>query len=75
MFHKCATSPLTTHRTPENLPVHSFATLMAELASRGRVTYKLQTADLSLRFSQVPEPTPLQAKAYQLLGLLPVAGN
>jgi len=70
-----ATRKKTTHRTPENLPVHSFETLMAELASRGRVTYKLQTADLSLRFSQVPEPTPLQAKAYQLLGLLPVAGN
>ncbi len=26
-------------------------------------------------FQQVPEPTPLQAKAYALLDLLPVAGN
>jgi len=26
-------------------------------------------------FQQVPPPTPLQAKAYELLNLLPVAGN
>ena len=28
-----------------------------------------------LRFKQLPALTPLQAKAYELLGLLPVAGN
>jgi transposase len=64
-----------THLTPEGLTVHSFETLMAELASRGRVTYKLKSEECSLTYKQVPELTRLQAKAYQLLGLLPVTGN
>ncbi len=55
--------------------MHSFETLMAELASRARVTYGLRAEDSNLTFQQVPEPTPLQARAYQLLDLLPVAGN
>ena len=63
------------HQTPDGLPVHSFETLMAELASRARVTYELQSEDSDLTFKQVPEPTALQARAYQLLGLFPVAGN
>jgi len=61
-----------THTTPEGLPVHSFETLMAELASRGRNTYRLKSDDSSLTFTQVPEPTPIQRRAYELLGLLPV---
>jgi hypothetical protein len=55
--------------------VHSFKTLMAELATRARVTYGLRLGDSTPTFKQVPEPTPLQARAYALLGLLPVAGN
>jgi transposase len=65
----------TTRQTPEGLPVHSFETLMADLASRGRVTYKLKSEAHDLKFKQLPALTPLQAKAYELLGLLPVAGN
>ncbi len=65
----------TSHQTTEGLPVHSFDTLMMELAGRSRVTYGLRSGDSTLTFKQVPEPTPLQARAYQLLGLLPVAGN
>ena len=61
-------------QTVDGFPVHSFETLMAELASRARVTYELQSEDSDLTFEQVPEPTPLQARAYQLLGLFPVAG-
>ena len=64
-----------THQTADGLPVHSFETLMAELASRGRVTYRLKSEELSLTFKQVPDLTPIQARAYELLGLLPVAGN
>lgn len=64
-----------TRRTADGFPVHSFQTLMAELASRARVTYALQSDSSGLTFKQVPEPTPLQAKAYQLLASLPVAGN
>jgi len=39
------------------------------------VTYELQSEESGPSFQQVPEPTPLQAKAYALLALLPVAGN
>ncbi len=63
------------HQTAEGLPVHSFGTLLAELASRARVTYALRREESNLTFQQVPEPTPLQARAYDLLDLLPVAGN
>ncbi|HXP17730.1 MAG TPA: IS1634 family transposase [Terriglobales bacterium] len=64
-----------TRQTADGFPVHSFATLMAELASRARVTYRLQAEPSGPTFKQVPQPTPLQAKAYHLLTLLPVAGN
>ena len=64
-----------THQTADGFTVHSFSSLMAELASRARVTYGLKSDPSSPTFKQVPEPTPLQAKAYQLLALLPVAGN
>src|SRR6516225_8309168 len=63
------------HQTGEGLPVHSFETLMAELAARARVTYSLQSGDSTPIIKQVPEPTPLQARAYELIELLPVAGN
>jgi len=63
-------------QTADGLPVHSFETLMAELAARARVTYGLRSEDKpSVIFKQMPPPTPVQAKAYRLLGLLPVAGN
>ena len=61
-----------THTTPDGLPVHSFETLMAELASRGRNTYRLKSDDSSLTFEQVPQPTAVQRRAYELLELLPV---
>jgi transposase len=63
------------HQTQEGLAVHSFETLMAELATRARVTYGLRSEDSTPIFKQVPEPTPLQARAYELVELLPVAGN
>jgi transposase len=64
-----------TRQTADGFPVHSFATLMTELASRARVTYGLKSEESTPSFQQVPEPTPLQAKAYALLALLPVVGN
>jgi transposase len=64
-----------THQTAEGLPVQSFATLLSDLASRARVTYSLKTDKVGPTFQQVPSPTPLQAKAYELLNLLPVVGN
>ena len=64
-----------THQTAEGLPVQSFTTLLSDLASRARVTYSLKEDTSGPTFQQVPPPTPLQAKAYELLNLLPVAGN
>ncbi len=64
-----------THQTADGLPVQSFATLLSNLACRARVTYSLKTDQSGPTFQQMPPPTPLQAKAYELLNLLPVAGN
>jgi hypothetical protein len=55
------------HQTAEGFPVHSFRTLLADLASRARVTYETKSADVTLTCKQVPEPTPLQARAYELI--------
>jgi transposase len=63
------------HETREGLPVHSFATLLAELASRARVTYEFKSGELKLTCKQAPEPTPLQARAYELIRAFPVTGN
>jgi transposase len=63
------------HETREGLPVHSFATLLGELASRARVTYEFKSGELKLTCKQVPEPTPLQARAYELIRAFPVTGN
>jgi transposase len=64
-----------THQTAEGLPVQSFKTLLADLASRARVTYSLPTDKSAPTFQQVPPPTPLQTRANELLNLLSVAGN
>jgi hypothetical protein len=64
-----------TKQTAEGLPAQSFATLLSDLASRARVTYSLKTDQSGPTFQQVPRPTPLQAKACELLNLLPVRGN
>ena len=64
-----------THTTQDGLPVHSFESLIAELASRARNTYRLKSDDSKLTFKQVPAPTPIQRRAYELLGLLPVHGR
>jgi transposase len=67
------------HQTAEGLPVHSFASLLQELASRVRVTYSLKSHDTEektkLTFQQVPEPTPVQARAYELIRMFPVAAR
>ena len=63
------------HQTAEGLPVHSFRTLLAELASRARVTYQIQSGDAPVTCQQVPTPTPLQARAHELIRTFPVTGN
>jgi hypothetical protein len=63
------------HQTAEGLAAHSFQTLLAELASRARVTYEIKSGDVTLTCQQVPTPTPLQARAYQLISAFPVTGS
>jgi transposase len=59
------------HQTTDGLPLHSFDGLLSALASRARVTYALKSEKAeeksNLTFRQVPEPTPLQARAYELI--------
>jgi transposase len=62
------------HTTADGLPVHSFQSLLAELATRCRNTYRLKR-DATLTFAQVPDFTPVQRRAFELLGLFPVAGH
>ena len=55
-----------TKHTPEGLPVQSFSTLMAALGTRCRNRCRVGER---ISFTRLTEPTPLQAKALELLGL------
>jgi transposase len=57
-----------TRTSQDGLPLHSFQTLLAELATRCRNTGRLKS-DTSRTFEIVTEPTPLHARAFDLLGL------
>jgi len=59
------------HRTLDDLPVHSFRTLLAELATRSRHTCLTAGASPEHTFSKLTHPTALQREAYRLLGLRP----
>ena len=60
-----------TGRTPDGAPVHSFRSLLADLATLTRNT--VVTANAPERpFTILARPTPIQQKAFDLLGL-PVA--
>jgi transposase len=50
-------------------PVHSFRTLLAELATRCRNTCQVNAASAEARFEQLTEATPLQSEALHLLGV------
>jgi len=58
-----------TRRTKDGFAVHSFATLLSELACRARNTCRMISDKDSPTFRQVTKPTNLQAKAFELLGL------
>jgi transposase len=55
-------------RTSDGSPVHSFKTLLAELALRCRNTCHVKS-DPASRFTMLTDPSPLQARALQLLGV------
>jgi transposase len=55
-------------QTLEELPVHSFQSLLADLATvvKNRIQPRLETASA---FDKITQPTPLQQKAFELLGV------
>jgi hypothetical protein len=55
-----------TKRTADGQPVHSFATLLADLANLTRNTVRFPNA---LPVTVLSRPTPIQQQAFQLLGL------
>ena len=61
------------HRTPDGPRVGSFATLMAELATLTRNRVVPAGADERAAFDLLSEPTPLQARAFELIGVTPAS--
>ena len=59
------------HRTPDGHPVHSFRTLLTELATLTRNRVILPGADEGAAFEILSEPTPLQTRALELIGVSP----
>jgi transposase len=64
-----AKSKKTARLTPEGFPIHSFETLLEDLATRCRNTCKLKTDPNAPTFFQHTNLTPLQHRAFELLGL------
>jgi transposase len=58
-----------THQTASGLPVHSFGSLLAHLATRVRNTHQVVSDTSGATFQQVTEPDTVQAEALRLLGL------
>ena len=59
---------LATRRTDDGLPVHSFRSLLGDLATLCLNTLSLPS-NPGYRFDMPTTPTPLQARAFQLLGV------
>ena len=55
--------------TSGGLPVHSFATLLEALATRCQNTCQVGGEGSAATFEQRTAPTPLQKRAFELLGL------
>jgi Transposase DDE domain len=61
------------HRTPDGLRVGSFTTLLAELATLTRNRVVPAGADERAALELLSEPTPLQARAFELIGVSPAS--
>ena len=59
------------HVTPDGFPVHSFPTLLAELATLTRNRIVPAGLGEEEAFEIPSEPTPLQARAFELIGVSP----
>ena len=66
---KATVKKQTTGVTPDGLPVHSFRTLLADLATMVRNTI-ITAINPLYPLTVVTRPTPVQQKAFNLLGLV-----
>jgi len=62
-----------THRTADEFPVHSFRTLLAELATRSRHTCVPAGGSAEVTFTKLTDVTEFQAEAFRLVGLKPAS--
>jgi hypothetical protein len=60
-----------TKTTPEGWPVHSWDTLLMELATRCKNTCRTGSGKTTIRFDQLTELTPFQAHVFELLDIKP----
>ena len=67
---KAARRKAATKRTADGLPVHSFQSLLAELATFTRNTMAMAAAPRDT-FLLYPQPTPIQLRAFELLAVQP----
>ncbi len=56
-------------QTPDGLQIHSFDTLLADLATRCKNLCRIKSDPSASSFHQLTQPTPVQKKAFQLLGV------
>ena len=56
-------------RTPDNLPVHSFQTLLDDLATIVKNTISTTIGSKSFVFEKITQPTTIQQRAIDLLGI------
>jgi hypothetical protein len=64
-----ANAKAASHHTPDGYPAHSLADLLTELATQTRNDIRIASSDHT--FARLTTPTPIQARAYQLLNLTP----
>ena len=62
-------------RTDHGLPVHSFATLIAELATRCKNTCRVKSTPKAPAITLLTEPTQIQRRALELIQTFPVPGT
>jgi len=70
-----ATAKKATHVTASGLPAQSFASLLGDLATLARNRCAMRDDAEGTSFTLHTEPTPLQQRARELLGLYPVTGK
>ena len=56
-----------TRRSENGYPIHSFRTLLAELATQSRRTCQFGDGDSAIPISKITDPSALQTEAFRLL--------